>query len=133
MNFTNIIFVATSLFITLPAIAQSISDTARADSLRTAAALNRGQPTRVSVNFRMPLEVASGDVESNTAAMEKARGSLYAQAWKECSLIIESLPGVECRLENLQIMVQTQNNGMRQSLYLHANANYVLGVKSTSP
>jgi|GEM_PF-5900635 len=44
-------------------------------------------------------------------------------------MIVESFEVVECRLENLQIMIQAQSNGMRQVGYVNANANYVVRPK----
>jgi hypothetical protein len=127
MNLIGSIFATAVLFMSFPALSQFSPEMSGADGRRTAAAFNRNQPARVSVSFRMPLDTASDDTE--IVAAEKARKALYAQALNECSLIVENFSNADCRLENIQIMIQMQNNGARQFQYVSANATYALTMK----
>jgi hypothetical protein len=93
-----------------------------------ATAAERSVEVAVSYNLNIPM--TAEDEKNQTAALERARKTLYEIAAGECAVMLQTL-AASCHLQrlNVQSSIQRRDSNQMPSVVVAGNASYRIGLK----
>ena len=93
-----------------------------------------GQPVSVSVAFNIQVPLPDLSEATQAAAQKAGRTYLYRLGREECALL-KAVIAKTCRLTNLNVntQIQQQHNAAQPLLRINGNASFTIGLKDDEP